>query len=225
MLKAKEHELMLQSKHLFEDSQKVKLFKETENTNMKNIHDGYHSFDDLYMHRMILSAILFSTYKNYAWKSRKHSDGEIWEDLFITGVSIPGVGDYSYHYHEEFWDKFDVPEIEFAPEYDGHKPEDIDRLFKLLDLKSNMNGIQYVATDDWEGMYINGILVLENHRIDLSSALRVLGSIEVLGTLNFKEFYIDYDILETEYGSSFPNTFSTFDQQHLEGGNNLVWGY
>ena len=34
----------------------------------------------------------------------------------------------------KFWDEFDVPDIDRAPEYDGHTPEDIDWLFKSLPL-------------------------------------------------------------------------------------------
>lgn len=32
----------------------------------------------------------------------------------------------------EYWDKFQVKELEFAPEYDGHKPFDIARLYSIL---------------------------------------------------------------------------------------------
>lgn len=119
----------------FKDSKKVSEYKEITDTNLKDITDGYHTFEELYMHRRVLSSIIFNLFPQYAWKSWKHSDGEAWDGLFITGVSIPGVGDYSYHYHEEFWDEFDVPEVEFAPAYDGHKPEDIGRLVELIKLK------------------------------------------------------------------------------------------
>lgn len=123
---------MEESVAYFKDSEKVRMHKLGTQSNMKDISDGYHTFEDLYMHRRVLSSIIFQLFPQYSWKSRKHSDGEIWEGLFITGVSIPGIGDYSYHYHEEFWDEFDVPEVEHAPVYDGHKPEDIVRLKELL---------------------------------------------------------------------------------------------
>ena len=32
----------------------------------------------------------------------------------------------------KYWDLFDVKELNKAPEYDGHTPDDIDRLYSLL---------------------------------------------------------------------------------------------
>lgn len=101
------------------------------NVSVKDISDGYHTFGDLYFHRMILSSIVFNAHKDKAWKSWKHEDGTMFEDDFIVGVTIEGVGDYSYHYNEEYWELFDVPVVANAPRYDGHKPEDIGRLFLL----------------------------------------------------------------------------------------------
>lgn len=128
-------ECMKKSVDFFKDPKKVSDYKKMTESNMKDISDGYHTFEDLYMHRRVLSSIIFSMFPQYAWKSWKHEDGTMFDDSFITGVSIPGVGDYSYHYHNEFWDEFDVQEVEFAPVYDGHKPEDIGRLKELLKLK------------------------------------------------------------------------------------------
>ena len=53
------------------------------------------------------------------------------ENYFIVGITTP-KGDYSYHYHKDNWDYFKVKELNNAPAYDGHKPEDIDRLFTLI---------------------------------------------------------------------------------------------
>ena len=113
----------------------VQYFKEKYGVNFKNVTDGYHTFDELYYHRMIMSSIIFEMYSDYAWKSWKHADETMFDDSFIVGVTIPNVGDYSYHYHAENWDMFKVKEVEFAPEYDGHKPSDIGRLLELSKLK------------------------------------------------------------------------------------------
>ena len=94
------------------------------------VNDGSHSFSELYYHRMVLFSVVCDTYKEQAWKSWKHADGSMYDDYFIVGISTP-EGDYSYHYHKDFWDKFDVPEIDAAPEWDGHKPEDVTRLLSL----------------------------------------------------------------------------------------------
>lgn len=100
----------------------------------KNISDGNHTFDELYYHRMMLFSIICNTYKDVAWKSWKHDDDTMYDDSFIVGVSLPN-GDYSYHYRKQFWDKFDIKEVDKAPKWDGHEPEDIDRLEILVEDK------------------------------------------------------------------------------------------
>lgn len=99
--------------------------------NTGQISDGYHTFDELYFHRMKLFSIICNTYKDVAWKSWKHDDDSMYDGMFIVGVTLPN-GDYSYHYNKEFWDDFDVRELPNAPKWDGHKPEDIDRLDILV---------------------------------------------------------------------------------------------
>lgn len=97
------------------------------------ISDGYHTFDELYYHRMILFSVILNNPKNnyLSWKSWKHNDGTMFDDYFIVGITTE-EGDYTYHYHKDNWDLFKVKEIEFAPEWDGHKPEDITRLLTLV---------------------------------------------------------------------------------------------
>ena len=97
----------------------------------KDISDGWHTFGDLYYHRMILTYIILKNYPSLSWKSKKHNDESMFKDSFIVGIETP-IGQYSYHYNIKYWDMFDVKELERAPEYDGHKPEDIDRLLTLL---------------------------------------------------------------------------------------------
>jgi hypothetical protein len=95
------------------------------------ISDGYHTFDELYYHRMVLFAMVCNTYKQKAWKSLKHSDGTMFDNYFIVGITTPR-GNYTYHYDEQYWDYFEVKELDSAPEWEGHKPSDIERLFTLL---------------------------------------------------------------------------------------------
>ena len=95
------------------------------------ISDGYHTFDELYYHRMALFSVICNTYKDNAWKSWKHHDGTMYDDYFIVGITTP-KGDYTYHYHKDNWDMFKVKEIPSAPEWDGHTPSDIHRLFDLV---------------------------------------------------------------------------------------------
>lgn len=96
--------------------------------------DGFHTFNSLYHQRLILFAALVNTFPSLAWKSRKHSDGEVpfgggW---FIVGVDTP-KGPYTYHYEDKDWDLFHCREIETAPEWDGHTDKDVERVLSLTD--------------------------------------------------------------------------------------------
>lgn len=99
--------------------------------NTGEISDGYHTFNELYHHRMILFSVICNTYKHISWKSFKHSDGTMYEDYFIVGITTE-EGDYSYHYHKDNWHYFDIKELEYAPTWDGHEPKDIERLLSLI---------------------------------------------------------------------------------------------
>ena len=92
--------------------------------------DGYHTFNELYYHRMVLFSLICNNNKEVAFKSKLHADGTMFDDYFIVGVNTPN-GYYTYHYHMDDWDMFDVEEVEKAPEWDGHKPSDIRRLLTL----------------------------------------------------------------------------------------------
>ncbi|MDD4377765.1 MAG: hypothetical protein PHH48_06490 [Eubacteriales bacterium] len=100
-------------------------------SNPGKISDGYHTFDELYYHRMLLFSIICNQNKDVAWKSWLHADGTTFEDYFIVGITTP-EGDYSYHFNKVHWGMFNVKELPNAPEWDGHEPEDIKRLLSLL---------------------------------------------------------------------------------------------
>lgn len=96
------------------------------------VSDGFHTFNSLYHQRLILFATLVNAFPHLAWKSRKHSDGEVpfgggW---FIVGISTPS-GQYTYHYEDKDWDIFHCREVETAPEWDGHTDKDVVRLLSL----------------------------------------------------------------------------------------------
>lgn len=96
------------------------------------ISDGYHSYNDLYNQRRVLFATLCNTYPELSWKSYKHSDGEYcfrggW---FIVGIETP-EGQYTYHYENEFWNLFKCKELEVGIDWDGHTSEDVTRLLSL----------------------------------------------------------------------------------------------
>lgn len=106
-----------------------------ENKNEAIIEDAYHTMDELYDHRTILFAIVCNNAclidcDNCGWKSKKHSDGTSEEGWFIAGINTP-EGQITYHQKIEFWDLFKVPELEKAPEFDGHTSEDVLERLKL----------------------------------------------------------------------------------------------
>ena len=86
--------------------------------------DGYHTFDELYEHRTVLFSVICNSHIDLAWKSRHHHDGTMFDDMFIVGIKTP-AGPCTYHCENRYWDLFRVPELERAPEFDGHTPEDV----------------------------------------------------------------------------------------------------
>ena len=97
---------------------------------VSKITDGYHTFEELYWHRMILFSVICKQNKDRAWKSKLHDDGTMFDNYFIVGIETE-EGHYSYHFHLGYWNYFNVRELDKAPEWDGHKPEDITRLLNL----------------------------------------------------------------------------------------------
>lgn len=99
--------------------------------------DGFHTFNELYDHRRVLTAALFNEWamagEFEVHKSWHHSDGQLcfgggW---FIVVAELP-FGQVSYHYEEEHWDLFKIPERDVPNKYDGHNAQDVvDRLTAL----------------------------------------------------------------------------------------------
>ncbi len=97
--------------------------------------DGYHTFNELYDHRAKLFSVVVAAFRNIAWKSKRHSDGSMYEGMFIVGIDTPH-GQATYHYEiEPYWELFRCSELPKAPEFDGHTPaQAIDRIASLADL-------------------------------------------------------------------------------------------
>ena len=94
--------------------------------------DGYHTFNELYHHRAVLFSAICSCFSERSWKSRKHHDGTMFPGMFIVGIETDN-GQATYHYDiESCWDMFPVKELEQAPEWDGHTPQEaIERIGKM----------------------------------------------------------------------------------------------
>lgn len=103
-----------------------------EEIKVEDVSDGYHTFGELYHCRHILFATLCMSHKELAWKSKLHDDGTMFDNFFIAGITTP-AGEYTFHIEEEYWNKFDIKEIEKAPAFDGHTLADIEeRLLSLV---------------------------------------------------------------------------------------------
>jgi len=111
------------------------LIEQANNPNIKDIgevSDGYHTFNSLYNQRLCLWAALVKAYKDKAWKTRCHHDGEpcFGGDWFLVGITTP-AGDYTYHYELKDWNLFDCKVLDKAPEFDGHTDKDVTRVLTL----------------------------------------------------------------------------------------------
>lgn len=98
-----------------------------------DISDGYHTFNELYAHRMQLFAYICHANQSHAWKSKHHhpEDGPMYKDYFVVGIDTP-EGQFSYHYHLDHWDFFDqVKELKHAPKFDGHTSNHVSRVHSL----------------------------------------------------------------------------------------------
>lgn len=127
-LKPKENQLNAVENQL---QNKIDWYKDQGLMEVGKLSDGSHTFNELYYHRMMLFAVICNTYKDHAWKSKLHDDGTMYDDYFIAGITTP-EGDYTYHYHIDHWDIYDVKELEKAPKWDGHMPSHILRIFSLV---------------------------------------------------------------------------------------------
>lgn len=94
--------------------------------------DGYHTFNELYHHRAVLFSVIVRDHRELAWKAMKHHDGTMYDGMFIVGIETP-KGQVTYHYDlDPYWDTFDCEEREFAPEWDGHTPDEA--IARIVDL-------------------------------------------------------------------------------------------
>ena len=104
--------------------------------NTGEISDGYHTFDELYEHRVTLFIALCRQLidtmdlKGYdfgkVWRSRLHSDGTSFDGWFILGVNKEKGSQITYHLPNKNWKDTEFAEtLDKAPEFDGHTAEDV----------------------------------------------------------------------------------------------------
>ena len=98
------------------------------------VSDGFHTFNGLYEQRMILFAALVKAYRDKAWKSYRHEDGEycFGGGWFIVGIDTP-EGIYTYHYENKYWNMFDCADLPRSKHWDGHTEADAETRLMSLD--------------------------------------------------------------------------------------------
>ena len=109
--------------------------------------DGYHTFDELYEHRITLFIALCKVYKvkmirqqgihaPLVWRSKKHSDGEICFGTgtqFVLGINEEYGEQITYHIPIERWEETNFAEtLDKAPEWDGHTSDDVLKRLRSL---------------------------------------------------------------------------------------------
>lgn len=108
--------------------------------------DGYHTFQELYAHRVRLFVCLMHAHRTRAWWSEKHHDGSFMPGWIIAGIETP-AGQATYHLPVS--ESHYLPEgikLERGKEWDGHTAADVlDRLLSLNDGRTDGTAIEPVS--------------------------------------------------------------------------------
>ena len=100
---------------------------------VSKVSDGYHTFEELYLHRCLLFANFVLCHREISFKTKLNDRGEQWDGWFICGMDTK-YGQITYHLPDNYWDLLPkVAEQERNYGYDGHTSEDVaNRLSALL---------------------------------------------------------------------------------------------
>ena len=117
----------------------IKILDDSHVIETNDVWDGYHTFGELYDHRIMLYIALCkirSFYWHDVWLSLNHSNGTAIFGWFILGISKEAGKQITYHIPEKYLGKLaGNPNIEIldqAPEYDGHTSSEVlERLSNL----------------------------------------------------------------------------------------------
>lgn len=109
------------------------------------ISDGYHTFGELYEHRIELfitvcrlhvvqSILLYGTSdQGSVWRTKLHSDGSSFDGWFVLGINGQPGQLITYHLPISKWDECSFAEtLDKAPEFDGHTSADVLERLKSL---------------------------------------------------------------------------------------------
>lgn len=106
------------------------------------ISDGYHTFEELYEHRITLFIALCRLMKfeyklqydgKGVWRSKAHSDGSVWDGWFILGILQTPGQQITYHLPISKWEETNfATTLDKAPEFDGHSSQEVLQRLKNL---------------------------------------------------------------------------------------------
>jgi hypothetical protein len=92
--------------------------------NVRDLSDGYHTFNQLYQHRNAMFLLMANQTGEASFKTKRNGDGEEFPGYFLVGINTP-IGQISYHMPIEYWDYARVKEVERNEWYDGHTSDDV----------------------------------------------------------------------------------------------------
>ncbi|CAI2145751.1 Protein of uncharacterised function (DUF2829) [Serratia fonticola] len=99
---------------------------------MGEVSDGYHTFNELYAHRVRLFTTLMRAHPDKSWFSHRNHEGIGEEGWILAGIDTP-AGTVTYHLPVS-----EIPNLpptfalDYGKEWDGHTPDDV--LVRLLSL-------------------------------------------------------------------------------------------
>jgi hypothetical protein len=107
------------------------------------VSDGYHTFNELYDHRIQLYIKLAESHHTLqqcvindlepVWRSKAHSDGSVWAGWFLLGIGKEAGKQITYHLPISKWEECSFAEtLEQAPAFDGHSSADVLARLKAL---------------------------------------------------------------------------------------------
>jgi hypothetical protein len=118
--------------------------QEIEVTSTDKVSDGFHTFGELYEHRITLFIALCKALKftpimvsedgkteldnSSPWRSKRHSDGEFafGGNWFVLGMFKTKHRQITYHLPIDRWEKTNFAEtLDKAPDFDGHTSGDV----------------------------------------------------------------------------------------------------
>ncbi len=103
------------------------------NVNPGQVSDGYHTFDELYDHRITLWIALCRKMAQFhhrsddlVWRTELHSDGTSIDGWFLLGLTMENGQQMTYHLPMDRWRECEFARtLDRAPEFDGHTSADV----------------------------------------------------------------------------------------------------